>query len=149
MTDYSAAAAALEVPEPLVRRSAEARAKADNVSVDELVAAWAGGGPAPAVSAPEGGSTGAAGEGGISAPSSEAAPEQSGEPAPAPAAPAAPSTPAPAPTPAPVRSGVPPVLVGAAQSTTTVIGGAVGLLLFSILIGFLVPSLPQQNNEVR
>jgi mono/diheme cytochrome c family protein len=113
VTDFSAAAAALDVPESLVRRSAEARAKADNVSLDDLVAAWAGGGAAPAA---------------VSAP---AAPEES------------------APSPEPVRSGEPPVLVGATQSTGTVMAGAVGLLLLSILIGFLVPSLTQPENEVR
>ncbi|HJQ95612.1 MAG TPA: hypothetical protein VJ935_07920, partial [Acidimicrobiia bacterium] len=148
MTDYSAAAAALEVPESLLRRSAEARAKADNVSVDELVAAWAGGGSAPAPSAPP--------------PVVEEAPspasEDSSEPAPAatvptppsvPTAPTAPTAPTLSPAPEPVRSGVPPVLVGASQSTTPVVAGAVGLLLLSILIGFLVPSLAQPENEVR
>src|SRR5688572_10410828 len=98
VTDYSAAAAALEVPESLVRRSAEARAKADNVSVDELVAAWAGGGSAPAPSAPP--------------PVVEEAPspvsEVSSEPAPAatvPTAPSVPTAPTLSPAPEPVRSG--------------------------------------------
>ena len=142
MTDYSAAAAALEVPESLVRRSAEARAKADNVSVDELVASWAGGGSAPAPSAPP--------------PAVEEAPspasDVSSEPAPAatvPTAPSVPTAPTLSPAPEPVRSGVPPVLVGASQSTSPVVAGAVGLLLLSILIGFLVPSLAQPENEVR
>lgn len=145
MTDFSAAAAALDVPEALVRRSAEARAKADNVSVDELVAAWAGGGAAPAaapsVSPPDGGSSAEEGESAPS-PKTDAAP-----PAPAPSAPVAPAPPSPAPF--PVRSGVPPILVGANQSTSAVMAGAVGLLLLSILIGFLVPSLVQPENEVR
>lgn len=144
MTDFSAVAAALDVPEALVRRSAEARAKADNVSVDELVAAWAGGGAAPAaaptVSPPAGGSSAEEGE---SAPSPE---PDAAPPAPAPSAPV---VPAPSPAPVPVRSGVPPILVGANQSTSAVMAGAVGLLLLSILIGFLVPSLGQPENEVR
>lgn len=145
MTDFSAAAAALDVPEALVRRSAEARAKADNVSVDELVAAWAGGGAAPAaapsVSPPDGGSSAEEGESAPS-PKTDAAP-----PAPVPSAPVVPAPPSPAPF--PVRSGVPPILVGANQSTSAVMAGAVGLLLLSILIGFLVPSLVQPENEVR
>ncbi|HEY7584649.1 MAG TPA: cbb3-type cytochrome c oxidase subunit II [Acidimicrobiia bacterium] len=143
MTDFSAAAAALDVPESLVRRSAEARAKADNVSLDDLVAAWAGGGAAPAaVSAP------AAPEESAPSPEPEAttAPATTA-PAPAPPAPAVATPPVPAPE--PVRSGEPPVLVGATQSTGTVMAGAVGLLLLSILIGFLVPSLTQPENEVR
>lgn len=139
MTDYSAAAAALEVPESLVRRSAEARAKADNVSVDELVTAWAGGGTAPAAQT-------------TPAESSPVPPEPSAAPEPAESAPAPAAAPVPAVAPAPapaVRSGVPPVLVGARQSTTTITAGAIGLLLLSILIGFLVPSLPQPENGVR
>jgi MFS family permease len=39
----TAAAAALSVPEPLVQRSAAARATANGTSVDDVLAAWAGG----------------------------------------------------------------------------------------------------------
>ncbi len=77
MSDLAAAAAALGIPESLVQRSAEARAKASGSSVDEILAAWAGGGPAPA------------------APSAPAAavPEPAAPPAPTPeAAPPAPAT---------------------------------------------------------
>ena len=52
MSDLAAAAAALGVPESLVQRSAEARAKASGASVEEILAAWAGGGTAPAAPAP-------------------------------------------------------------------------------------------------
>lgn len=45
MTDLAAAAAALGVPEALVRRSAEARAKASDTTVEAVLAAWAGGAP--------------------------------------------------------------------------------------------------------
>jgi len=51
MSDLAAAAAAMGVPEALVKRSAEARAKATGASVDEILAAWAGGGEAPAAQA--------------------------------------------------------------------------------------------------
>ncbi len=44
MSDLAAAAAALGVPEALVRRSAEARAKASETTVEAVLAAWAGGG---------------------------------------------------------------------------------------------------------
>jgi hypothetical protein len=49
------AAAALNAPEAIVKRSAEARARAGGLSTDEVLAAWAGGGSvaaAPAASAP-------------------------------------------------------------------------------------------------
>ena len=145
MTDFSAAAAALEVPEALVRRSAEARAKADNVSVDELVAAWAGGGSAPAAAAP---ARPAVPE--TEAPEPPVSPPEEERTAAGEGAPLAPPAPVPpSPVLEPVRSGVPPVLVGANQSTSAVMAGAVGLLLLSILIGFLVPSLAQPENEVR
>jgi hypothetical protein len=47
MGDLSAAAAALGIPEGLVQRSAAARAEATGMSVDEVLAAWAGGGGVP------------------------------------------------------------------------------------------------------
>ena len=48
------AAAALNAPEAIVKRSAEARARAGGMSTDEVLAAWAGGGSvaAPAAAAP-------------------------------------------------------------------------------------------------
>lgn len=53
MSDLTAAAAALGIPELLVQRSAEARAAETGASVDEILAAWAGGesGPAPTAEA--------------------------------------------------------------------------------------------------
>jgi hypothetical protein len=44
MSDLSAAAAALGVPEAIVQRSAAARAADTGMTVDEVLAAWAGGG---------------------------------------------------------------------------------------------------------
>lgn len=43
MSDLAAASAAMGVPEALVKRSAEARARATGSSVDDVLAAWAGG----------------------------------------------------------------------------------------------------------
>lgn len=48
MSDLSAAAAALGVPEQIAQRSAEARAAATGSTVEAILAAWAGGAPAPA-----------------------------------------------------------------------------------------------------
>ncbi len=48
----AAAAARMGSPEHLVERSAEARAAADGLSVEDVLAAWAGGGVAPTGSAP-------------------------------------------------------------------------------------------------
>lgn len=48
MSDLAAAAAALGIPELLVQRSAEARAAETGASVDEILAAWAGGEAGPA-----------------------------------------------------------------------------------------------------
>lgn len=136
MTDYSAAAAALELPESIVKRSADARARADNVSIDELLNAWAGGGAAPQRAAP--------------APTAPAPTAPAPEPAAPPPPPApTPTLPAPAPAVAPVTSGAPPVLVGAHQSTSSLLAGSIGILLLAVLIGFLVPSLPQPGTGVR
>lgn len=95
------AAEILGAPEILVQRSAEARAAADGISVDEVLAAWAGGGapPSPSASAP------------AAAPEPSPVPAAAPEPAPVPAAapepspiPTVPSEPTPAPVaePAPV-----------------------------------------------
>jgi hypothetical protein len=50
--NLSAAATTMNVPETLVQRSAEARAKATGASVEDVLAAWAGGAAAPAAAAP-------------------------------------------------------------------------------------------------
>ena len=88
----AAAAAAMETPEELVERSAAARAAAAGVSTEEILAAWAGGAPAPAGAAP-------------GAPSPEPAPPDAAAPEPA----APPSPVAPAAAPAPVPATVAPV----------------------------------------
>lgn len=44
MSNLSAAAAALNVPESVAKRSAEARSKATGIPVEDILAAWAGGG---------------------------------------------------------------------------------------------------------
>ena len=49
----AAAAAALGIPEPIVERSAAARAAETGMSVDEVLSAWAGGGELPVAAATE------------------------------------------------------------------------------------------------
>ncbi len=71
MSDLAAASAAMGVPEALVKRSAEARAKATGGSVDEILAAWAGGAAAPAATA----SAGAADSGDARRQTPDASPE--------------------------------------------------------------------------
>ena len=77
----AAAAEALGAPEHLVERSAAARAAAEGVAVDDLLAAWAGGAPPPS--------------------SGAAPPPAAAQPPPPAADPAAPAAPAPAAPPAP------------------------------------------------
>ncbi len=93
------AAEAMGAPEILVQRSAEARSSASGVPVEEILAAWAGGGSAPSAS---------------TAPAPSPAPAAP-SPAPAPAAPvpaAAPVPPAaPSPTPSPAPAPAGPVVV--------------------------------------
>ena len=73
----AAAAAALGAPEHLVERSAAARADAEGLAVEDLLAAWAGGAPAPAGAAASG-----------AAPKAEPAPPPPAAPQPAPVGPA-------------------------------------------------------------
>ena len=151
----AAAAAALGIPEAIVSRSAAARAEETGMTVDDVLAAWAGGGdispPAATapVSSPEEGGV-AEGDGGGSAEESieEEAP-------PSPAAPVLPSpggeTP-PSPPPGgemPVTSGKPPVLVGEADNPIAVLVGAVGLFVALFLVGVVGPALPTENPGAR
>lgn len=96
MSEYLAQAAqAMEAPEELVQRSAEARAAADGVPVEDVLKAWAGGGPSPAAASPPAGAPAAEP---VPAPAAQPDPQ----PAPVAAAAPAPAAPAPAPVPAPV-----------------------------------------------
>lgn len=142
MSDFSAAAGALGLPEDIVRRSVEARAKADGVGVDDLLAAWAGGGAMPASAA-------------AAAPAAEAPAVASveAEPpaAPSPAAATAPPEPTVEAPPPPRPSGpiAPPLLVGVNEGTNGIMAGSVAILVLSILLAFLVPALPQPASGVR
>ena len=100
MSDLLAAAAArMESPEHLVERSAEARAAADGLAVEEVLAAWAGGASTPATTV---------------APAAPA-------PAPEPAAPTVPSPPSPvAPEPLQPEPAAPPIAAAAAAPASPV-----------------------------
>jgi mono/diheme cytochrome c family protein len=73
----AAAAAALNAPEAIVKRSAEARAKADGIPVEQVLAAWAGGESTPAQETADGGRQTAAEE---AAPEETAPDETAAEP---------------------------------------------------------------------
>ena len=85
----AAAAAALGAPEHLVERSAAARAAAEGVSADDLLAAWAGGAPAPSPSAPAPSSEPSAAAPAVSAPAPAAVAMAAAAPAAAVLSPAA------------------------------------------------------------
>jgi hypothetical protein len=136
----AAAAEAMGIPEAMVQRSAEARAGADGISLDEVLAAWSGGGtitPAAPVTAPE--------------PAPEPTPadtiDQPAEPAPVPVAapPLEPVIPVAAPSavtvgeaPAPEGS---PVLEGRRESWVVLLAGSIGLFLVAALFAFVLPAL--------
>jgi cytochrome c oxidase cbb3-type subunit 2 len=140
MSDHLAAAAAsLGVPEELVHRSAEARSTAGGGTVDDILAAWAGGGSAPAAATP----------------TAEPAPA-TGPPVvePVETTPAVPAQDAPAPAAAqPVPAAVitmrdpeaAPVLVGRRESPKALLLGLAGLLAFGMLVGAWLPALAAQQ----
>lgn len=143
MSELSAAAAeALGIPEALVQRSAAARAAETGASVDEVLAAWAGGGDVPAakaVEAPPG--TEVAEE---TAPAPPAPADDVVAPPPPPQVTARPAEPVGA---GPVAalttaSGKPPVLVGEGDNPIGVLVGAVALFLAIFLVGLVGPALP-------
>src|SRR5690606_37609204 len=125
------AAEQMGVHEAIVRRAAEARAKAAGASTDDILAAWAGGEAAPAGAPPPPADTPAAEP---DATPAEPTPAPTAEPAAA-AAPAAPAEPAPT-----VAAGpsTPPVLVGREEHLTGALVGALALLAVSLLVGFFV-----------
>lgn len=122
------AAEAIGVPPAIVQRSAQARAGADGVSLEEVLSAWSGGGTV--------------------APTTPTAPEPAPEPQPAPkeVAPARPPA-APAPLPPPVaalEAAAPegsPVLEGRRESWVALLAGSISLFLVATLFAFLLPAL--------
>lgn len=139
----AAAAAAMGLPEPLVERSARARAADTGASYDDILAQWAGGEAAPApTSAAE-----------------PAAEEPAGtEPeavAPAETPTAAPEVvievpePARAPEPVPAGPYKPPVLVGARDNPLAVLAGIIGLFVVVMLVGLIGPSIPVDASGAR
>lgn len=153
MSDLTAAAAKLGVSEAIVKRSAEARAKATGSSVDEVLAAWAGGATVPTSPEP--------------AASSQSPASTLEQPAPSrqqPAASQAAESPPPvqAPVTAPIGDGglgagsrrletgeSPPLLVGRRERLSLTVTGSIGLLVLSLLLGLFLPSAPQPANGVR
>ncbi len=126
MSDFlTAAATNIGAPEDLVKRSADARSEASGSSVDDILAAWAGGAAAPvAAESP--------------APDAAIAPEAN------PAEPAVSSAPSAAPTARVVTVRDPeaaPILVGRRESPKAMILTLLGLLAFGVLVGAWLPAV--------
>jgi hypothetical protein len=143
VSDLSAAAAAMGIPEPIAERSARARADATGQSYEEVLAAWAGGQPVSGTDTPP------------TVPA-EAETEEAIAPvegAPAPSAPE-PAAAAPAPAPAatvvgPVTTGAPPILDAPADRPLVWTAGGIAVVALALLLGFVFPSLPAETSEVR
>jgi hypothetical protein len=143
MSELSAAAAvALGLPEAIVQRSAAARAAETGMSVDDVLAAWAGGGDIPAP--PEATKTEVTHEEAEPMPPAEEAPAAP-EPSPPPTAAATATSAAAVATP----SGKPPVLVGEKDNPLAILVGAVGLFVAVFLVGVVGPALPTDNPGAR
>lgn len=155
MSDLSAAAAAMGVPEAITERSARARAESTGQTYEEVLAAWAGGeavasAPAAPAEAPATEPAATPSAGPAEGPSEGPAPAAE---TPEPSAPAAPAgAPAPAPVPAepqPVAVGAPPILDSPPDRPLLTVLGGVGVLIMAVLLGFILPALPAASNEVR
>lgn len=145
----TAAANAMGIPEPLVERSAEARAAEAGADVEEILAAWAGGEAAPAAAPPEQAEEAAEPEEAEEPVESETAEQPDEEP----------DTPeivietpaeAPAEVPAaPTGPYKPPVLVGARDNPMLVLAAAVGLFVVVVLVGLVGPSVQGEVQGAR
>ncbi|MPZ51508.1 MAG: hypothetical protein GEU79_02040 [Acidimicrobiia bacterium] len=152
MSDLAAAAAAVGAPEELVQRSAEARAQANGTSIEEVLAAWAGGGsPAAAAPAEAESDTQEATE------TDAAPPEPAEEQAPAeeppvedPGSAIVPTEPAPAPVAAagPGSDVIPILVTEKNDQPLVVIFGAVAMFVVLALLGWVFPSLPSDSDQV-
>lgn len=140
MSDLAAAAAAVGGPEELVMRSARARAAAAGVPVEDILAAWAGGGAAPPAPAPAASAPTAA------EPEAEdvaSEPEEAAEPAPAPAAVAvAPASTEPG---GPVvvvdqRAGAAPILIGRNDRPFLYLAGMALLFVLGAVVAVGLPA---------
>jgi hypothetical protein len=140
------------VPEALVKRSAEARARATGASVDEILAAWAGGGEAPAATtAPSTAdqedakrqTPDASPESAETPPAAQPAPDQEDAKRQTPDADQQPRIAAAA------AAAAPPILVGARQGIGVVTSGSVGLLVLSLLLSVFLPAMQQPGNGIR
>ena len=147
MSDLSAAAAAMGLPEALVQRSAEARAAETGASVEDILAGWAGGEAAPAPAAEEAPAEETAPSEDAPAADDEPASEDAGAPEVVIETPAAPPA-APAPT-APAGPYKPPVLVGARDNPMTVLAGILGLFVIVVMVGLVGPSIPTETAGAR
>ena len=154
-----AAAQVVGAPAELVQRSAEARADADGVPVEEVLAAWAGGGavpasapvaaspPAPVAPSPAPVAPSPAPVAPSPAPVAASAPAAVPSPTPAPAASAVPPSPAAPPSlPRPtvvsteVAAGPPPVLTGRVDRPYRYLFGAAALLILCLGVTLVVPA---------
>ena len=148
-----AAAQVVGAPPELVQRSAEARADADGVPVEEVLAAWAGGGavPASAPAAPSPPAPVAPSPAPVALPpapvAASPAPAAVPSPTPVPVAPAAPPSPARPVAPArptvvstEVAAGPPPVLTGRVDRPFRYLFGAAALLILCLGVTLVVPA---------
>ena len=150
MSDLLASAAiALGIPDSLVQRSADARAAESGATVDEILAAWVGGAPAPSTD-PAPVSTEA------QEPAEASVAEETEAPSSSPVATTDPTTAAPIVAPSPdleqVVASTPykaPVLVGAQDNPMTILVGAIGLFVVVLLVGLIGPSLQLENPGAR
>lgn len=154
MSDLAAAAEAMGAPEEIVQRSAEARAQANGTSVDEVLAAWAGGGsatPAAPAETPEPAPADAEAGPEDEAPEEPAEPEPGAEPEPAESAAPAPAT-APAasvaPPPAQAPAVVPVLEVEGADQPHLIVLGTVAVFVLLALLGWVFPSLPAESDQI-
>ena len=144
MSEYlSAAAEALGAPEALVERSANARAEATGGDAEEILKAWAGGEAAPAGTAapsepPAEDTTEPATE--------EAAPEETAPQEAAPQEAPEPQAPEPAAAPVAAAPAEPPILEGRHDRPLMGMAGAAALLLLTLLVGFVAPALPENDD---
>ena len=149
MSDQLAAAAqAMGVPESIIERSARARATATGQSYEDVIAAWAGGETIAAAPPPSEPATTDSGPEPDAAPTEPTTPAAPAEPTAAPASPEYAAAAASGSAAGAVDS-QPPVLDAPPDRPLATVAGGLAVLVLTVLLGVVFPSLPPASTEVR
>lgn len=152
MSDLETAAAALDVPEEILHRSAAARAEAVGTTTDDILSAWAGGESAPAGQPPSKPDVVEAEPEAADGDSTAAAVTEQSDVAPIPSGTTQPPDQSvnerSVATPVVAASAQPPILESERERPFVVLLGAAAAFAIALIAGFVVPAVGEPGNGI-